>query len=233
MRLTFPAVLSTGVLAVTMAACDGDKGSSITTTGPTGPSAHIQGDSGGGGGGSPVTKYQSDGDAAYLNWFSYSSGDSTSGGFAYEFGYLSVQRGGTPQAKTTFLSYSLTSCSFDPLYYYTCSDVEAGYGNVRNADLSIAGKQWRLKVSTANNPGLVVWAGSGSLDITFNTLGLYSTSSNGVTTTKYGNLTVETNGQSTSASASVTGRLGAATVPPQTYGSVGSSKQITIWHFHS
>jgi hypothetical protein len=219
-----------GALATATAACDGEKGSSAAAyAGPTGPSAHVLADTGGGGGGgggggaggSPVTKYQSDGDAAYVNWYTFSGGD-TLGGYTWDFGYLSVQRGGTPSARTTYLSYS-----------YTCSDFEVGSGAIRNGDLTTGGRQWHLKVSATSNPSFGVWAGSGNLDIRFNTTGLYSTSSNGVSINRYGNLTVQTEGQSSYASASVTGSIGAAAIPPQTYGSVGSSKQLTIWRFHS
>ena len=239
MRFRFTAVLMIGSLSAGALGCDESHGSIANVATPTGPGgagpAFAVGDTGGGGGGGrPVVTYVSNGDFAYGSWFDF-QWDSSYTSYSYRSGYVNVGRGGTPSKQTTYLYYYVTHCTFDYLTnIYTCVDDAVGNGTIPNNAFTGggAGRQFRLRLSAGQAPGFVVYAGTGALDLTFTKSGLYSTSSNGVTSYAYPNFSYQSNGQLSSAAATAVGNLGGVTVPANAQGGMGTSHQTTVYRYH-
>jgi hypothetical protein len=231
-----------GSLSAGALGCDESHGSADNAASPTDPSrapAFAVGDTGGGGsgggGGGQVVTYVTNGEQAIGNWYD-SQWDSSYTSYSYRYGYVSVSRGGTPSAQTTFLSYYVAHCTYDYLTnIFSCADDAAGYGTIPNSALSGggSGRQFRLHLSAGQAQGLVIFAGTAAFDLTFTRSGLYSASSTGVSSYHVGTFSYQTDGRSSGAAATVVGNLGGVTVPANAQGSLGTSHQTTIYRYHS
>lgn len=216
-------------LAAALAACNKDaatapkktlQGPSMATVADTG------GGGGGGGGGSSQSHFVSNGDFGSVNWFASGGapGDSGGGGGGFVFGSLGVNRGGSVNNPTAFLSYFIEQC--DPFFFCTFSQ---GFGSIPARDLSGGGKQLHLSTNTSGNPNFFTFGGpAGLITVDWSANGGFTQRSSGTSDLTFPGFRQHTTGLSTSASANTSGNVVGVPIPAFSPGSIGSNQNVTI-----
>jgi hypothetical protein len=170
-----------------------------------------------------VTNYTFSGD--YADYHNY---DPAANGYVN----IWVGQGGSGGAPEVWVNYDVGRCGYDPATgWYSCTVSQAGYGTIPNGDLSGNGaNHLRLTTDTRSNPRFTVWAGTGGvIDLEWRKSGLYESSSNSVSESRFLDSRWKSNGSYSSASAIAQGTIigidvtGAA--GSYSSGSIGSSKQ--------
>ena len=213
-------------LAAALAACNKDAATAPKKT-LEGPSLATVADTGGGGGGPGQSHFISNGDFGSVNWSAFpggTPGDTGGGGGGFVFGSLNVNRGGSVNNPTAFLSYFIEQC--DAFFFCTFSQ---GFGTIPARDLSGGGKQLQLGTNTSGNPNFFTFGGpAGLITVDWSANGGFTQRSSGTSDLTFPGFRQHMTGVSTSASANTSGTVVGVPIPTFSPGNIGSNQSVTI-----
>lgn len=175
-----------------------------------------------------VCQFNTSGASGQTTWFIGTAPDSGGGGFSYQYGGISVSRGGSPSNPQVFLQYEMGSCN-----QFSCTTLRAGYGTIPVGDFSGNGGALSVNTNTTGNANFYTYAGpTGVVTASWQSTGIYQVSSNGTQTITTPTFRQRSVGQSDFTYASTSGSIVGLSIPSQNSGSISSNRSVSITISH-
>ena len=204
------------VAAAALAACGEGEGAGGITR-PAYASAHDTS--------SGASHYTANGRQVRVEWST--AGYDSSGGFAYEFGYLTAQDINATRDEQLLVSYLVSRCGPGG-----CTSDE-GSGMVARGALGGGPNRMTLDFDPSASAGFTVYSGAGApVHATWRPDGQFSSRTNGTFEYAYPGFRMKGNGSTDNASAAVSGSIAGNAIPVPVLGSMGTNHNVSLIFSH-